>query len=107
MIIKRGLIALGTPEITYYKDRFTKIDRENRIKEAEVCEGGYLNVGFSAYRFRFEIIENEENSCIIKSTVEYELKEEYAANVSFVSIEPLAKIAETAKQHLLNIKAKD
>ncbi|KAK3017354.1 hypothetical protein RJ639_006608 [Escallonia herrerae] len=57
-----------------------------RVKEAEVVEGGFLDLGFTLYRFRFEILENGENSCITKGTVEYDLKEEAAAaNASVVS----------------------
>ncbi|KAJ0480583.1 putative (S)-norcoclaurine synthase [Helianthus annuus] len=42
----------------YYKEKFTKVDNENMIKETEVVEGGFLDVGFTLYRIRFEIKEN-------------------------------------------------
>lgn len=83
-----------------YKEKFTKIDNENRIKEAEVVEGGYLELGFTLFRVRFEVKEKGEDSSIIKSIIEYELKEENASNASLVSIQPLATIAELANTYL-------
>lgn len=96
----------GTPGPASYKEKFTKIDNEKLIKETEVVEGGYLEFGFTLFRVRFEIIEKgEEYSSIIKTTIEYEIKEEHAANASFVSIEPLANIMEVAKNYLNRNKA--
>ncbi|KAM2145727.1 hypothetical protein EV2_048105 [Malus domestica] len=95
-----------------HKEKFTKIDNETRVKEVEVIEGGFLDFGLSLYRVRFEIIEklgvagDSEPSCccIIKTTVEYDVKEETsdASNASsLVSIEPFVTIAEAAKIHLM------
>lgn len=62
-------------------------------------------MGFTFYRVSFEIVEKGNDSCIIKTTVEYDVKEEAAANASnVVSIEPFAKVAEAAKNHLLKNK---
>ncbi|GLT50449.1 hypothetical protein SLA2020_239350 [Shorea laevis] len=103
-IIKLDLVPGVIPGITWYKE-FTKIDNEKRVKETEDVEGGYLDLGFTLYRVRFEVIEKENDSCIIKSTVEYDIKEEAAANASIITIQPLAKIAELAKDQLINNKA--
>ncbi|CAA2966256.1 S-norcoclaurine synthase 2-like [Olea europaea subsp. europaea] len=86
-----------------YKEKFTVVDDEKRVKETEVVEGGYLDIGFSLYRVRFEVIEKEGNSssCITKSTIEYEVKEEFAANASYVSIQPLVNIMEVAANCLV------
>jgi hypothetical protein len=43
-------------------------------------------MGFTLYRVRFEIIENGDNSCIIKSTIEYDIKEEAAALMPRLSL---------------------
>ncbi|KAF7836552.1 S-norcoclaurine synthase 2-like [Senna tora] len=96
---------LGTGGPNSYKEKFTKIDIEKRIKETEVVEGGYLELGFTLFRVRFEIIEKGVDSSIIKITIEYEVKEEAKANASFVSINTLAEIAEAAKIHLNKNKA--
>ncbi|XP_047330259.1 norbelladine synthase-like [Impatiens glandulifera] len=78
-----------------YTEKFTKIDHEKRVKETEVVEGGYLDLGFDLFRVRFEVIEKEDDSppsCIIRSTIEYEIKEEFAANASFVNIQTLVEV---------------
>ncbi|KAL2329252.1 hypothetical protein Fmac_022679 [Flemingia macrophylla] len=92
--------APGVPGPTNYKEKFTKIDNEKRIKETEVVEGGYLDLGFTLFRVRFEVIEKCEESSIFKSTIEYELKEENASNASLVSVQPLVTIAELGKNYL-------
>ncbi|XP_058735200.1 norbelladine synthase-like [Vicia villosa] len=88
----------GIPGPASYKEKFTKVDNEKLIKEAEVVEGGYLDFGFTLFRARFQVIEKGEDSSIIKSTIEYEAKD--AANASLVSIEPFAKIVQVAKNYL-------
>ncbi|KAL1550616.1 norbelladine synthase-like [Salvia divinorum] len=86
-----------------YKEKFTVVDHEKRVKETEVVEGGYLDLGFTLYRVRFEVIEVEgnEKQCVTRSTIEYELKEEAAANVALVSIQPLTAIMQLSAQYLL------
>ncbi|KAL2558894.1 S-norcoclaurine synthase 2 [Forsythia ovata] len=87
-----------------YKEKFTVVDDEKRVKETEVVEGGFLDMGFTLYRVRLQVIEKENNSssssCITKSTIEYEVKEESAANASFVSIQPLVNIMDVAANYL-------
>ncbi|KAK4256106.1 hypothetical protein QN277_009018 [Acacia crassicarpa] len=93
----------GTPGPAFYKEKFTKVDDENRIKETEVVEGGYLELGFALWRVRFEVIEKGEDSSIIKSTVEYEVKEDAladAAPLASNAIQSLANLSEIAKAHL-------
>ena len=75
------------------------------MKELEVMEGGYLDLGLTLFCVRFEIIENDNDSCIIKSTIEYDVKEEAVANTSYVTTGLVAKIAEVAKNYLIKNKA--
>jgi hypothetical protein len=91
-------IELGTLGVNFLKEKFTKVDHEKHLKELEA-------MGFTLYRVHFEIIENGDNSCIIKSTIEYGVKEEATANASFVTIEPLTKVALLAKAYLIKNKA--
>ncbi|KAF3432649.1 hypothetical protein FNV43_RR23751 [Rhamnella rubrinervis] len=84
------------------KEKFTKVDDEKRVKETEIIEGGFLELGFTLYRVRLEIIEKTQVSCIIKSTIEYHVNEDAAANASLVSIQPFADIALTVKNSLLS-----
>ena len=75
------------------------------MKELEVMEGGYLDLGLTLFCVRFEIIENDNDSCIIKSTIEYDVKEEAVANISYVTTGLVAKIAEVTKNYLIKNKA--
>ncbi|KAL0452291.1 UNVERIFIED_CONTAM: hypothetical protein Slati_1207200 [Sesamum latifolium] len=93
----------GTAGPSSFKEKFTVVDDEKRVKEAEVVEGGYLDLGFTLYRVRFEVIEKEgkeEEYCITRGTVEYELKEEAAANAALVSIEPVVAVMQVAADYL-------
>ncbi|KAL0282910.1 UNVERIFIED_CONTAM: hypothetical protein Sangu_2923700 [Sesamum angustifolium] len=85
-----------------YKEKFTVVEDERRVKETEVVEGGYLDLGFTLYRVRFEVVEKEGNKeeCVTRSTVEYELKEEAAANAALVSIQPLVAVMQAAADYL-------
>ncbi|KAK2977849.1 hypothetical protein RJ640_017049 [Escallonia rubra] len=88
------------------KEKFTIVDDSKRVKEAEVEEGGFLDLGFNLYRFRFEILEKGENSCITKGTVEYDLKEEVAANASSVAkvdASFLLNIMKVVANHITNM----
>ncbi|GMI78908.1 hypothetical protein HRI_001560100 [Hibiscus trionum] len=77
-----------------------KVDDENRVRENEVIEGGFKDLGFDLFRFRLEIIEKDSESCIIRSSMEYEIDDELEDVVSrYVSIRPLKIIAETAGKH--------
>ena len=75
------------------------------MKEIEVIEGGYPDLGFTLFCVCFEIIEKDNDSCIIKSTIEYDVKEEAVANTSYVNTDLVAKIAEVAKNYLIKNKA--
>ncbi|GJY76589.1 S-norcoclaurine synthase 2-like protein [Tanacetum coccineum] len=92
--------------ISYYKEKFTLIDNEKRVKEAEIIEGGFLDFGFTLYRVRFEVKDNPNDntgsSSLVKATIEYEVKEEHAANASFVTMEPFVVLMKFANEHLLS-----
>ncbi|GAB2264946.1 hypothetical protein Dimus_000017 [Dionaea muscipula] len=96
----------GQGSLMFYKEKFTKIDNEKRVKETEAIEGGYLDLGFTFYRVRLQVIakegegEGEANSCIVKSTIEYHVKDEFAHNASLVTIQPLEQLAQLVADHL-------
>nr|ANI26413.1 S-norcoclaurine synthase [Nelumbo nucifera] len=92
------------PGLISYKEKFTKIDNEKRLKEVEVVEGGALDLGFRLYRIRLEIIEKTEVSSLIKSTVEYEIDDESANNASFATTKPLEQIAMAMGKYLTELK---
>lgn len=91
----------GVAPFPSYKEKFITIDNEKRIKETLAVEGGYLEMGFDRFFVRLEIIEKDEKSSITRATIEYELKEESAANVSMVSIDALMGIMSIANAHIL------
>ncbi|KAI3443685.1 hypothetical protein Pfo_000350 [Paulownia fortunei] len=93
----------GLDGLISYKEKFTVVDNEKRVKEAEMVEGGLLDLGFTLYRVRIEVIEKEgmKNQCITRSTIEYEVKEEAAANAALVSIQPLVDMMQFCANYLL------
>ncbi|XP_074351389.1 norbelladine synthase-like [Apium graveolens] len=95
LIFRPGLVGFS-----YYKEKFIMIDHEKRVKDVIVVEGGYLDIGFDRYLVRVEVIEKDEKSCITKTTIEYDIKEEYAANASLVSIDPFITIMNFAAIHI-------
>ncbi|KAH7687303.1 (S)-norcoclaurine synthase protein [Dioscorea alata] len=84
-----------------YKEKFTKVDDERRVKEVHTIEGGFLQLGFSSYMVRLEIIAKGEAASIIRSVIEYEVDDKFANNVSFVSTTTLATIHETIGKYLV------
>ncbi|KAL0386796.1 UNVERIFIED_CONTAM: hypothetical protein Slati_4580300 [Sesamum latifolium] len=95
-------LAPGTAGPASYKEKFTVVDDERRVKEAELVEGGFLELGFTLYRVWVEVIEKEgkKEECITRGTIQYELKEEAAANAALVSIEPLRALMQAAADYL-------
>ncbi|KAM0024801.1 putative (S)-norcoclaurine synthase [Helianthus debilis subsp. tardiflorus] len=90
---------------SYCKEKFTKVDNIHMVKETEVMEGGFLDMGFNLYIIRIEIKENSKDgpgsSCLVKLTLEYDVKEEFAANASLVTNRNLLGIMSVANKHLL------
>ncbi|PKA58857.1 S-norcoclaurine synthase [Apostasia shenzhenica] len=113
LTLRPGILPAG---LESYKEKFVKIDDEQRVKEAVVVEGGYLELGFQSYLVRFEIMEKKMitsgnegdeqeyyDSAIVRSTIEYEISDEHAgagASAELVSIAPLAAIAEAVGNFL-------
>ncbi|XP_062193182.1 norbelladine synthase-like [Phragmites australis] len=93
----------GIPGLQSYKEKFTKVDNENYVKEAHAIEGDILKLGFISYMIRFEVIGKGPNSSVIRSTVEYEIDDAHPELESMVSTAPLSIIAETFAKY---VKAK-
>ncbi|XP_009628155.1 norbelladine synthase-like [Nicotiana tabacum] len=91
----------GTPGIPYFKERLNIVDNEKRYKQSEVIEGGYVDLGYIFYGIRFEVIEKDENSCITKFTVSYEVEDVKLANHAFTMVEPLQTVIKSAKTYLI------
>ncbi|KAM4110363.1 hypothetical protein ACJW30_03G189800 [Castanea mollissima] len=103
-ILKKAYTS-GSHGFSVQREKFTKYDNEKCMKELEVIEGGYLDLGLTVFHVRFEIIEKDNDLCIIKSTIEYDVKEESVANTSYVTNDIVAKIAKVAKNYLIKNNA--
>ncbi|XP_022745970.1 S-norcoclaurine synthase 2-like [Durio zibethinus] len=90
----------GTPGSSYLKEMFTKIDDEHRLKETEIIEGGFKDAGFELYRIRLQIIEKDAESCIVRSSVEYEIDDKLEEIASMATTKPLEIIAEVIGKYL-------
>ncbi|KAJ4721085.1 S-norcoclaurine synthase [Melia azedarach] len=95
----------GTPGAGYMKERFTKIDDVKRLKETELVEGGYIDVGFDACRIRMEIIEKDDKSSVVRTTIEYEIDDKLADLSSQITTKPLEIMAKTIGKYLSEKKA--
>ncbi|XP_020085359.1 S-norcoclaurine synthase-like [Ananas comosus] len=95
----------GIPGPPYQKEEFVKVDNENRVKEAKVIEAGFLLFGFQSYLMRFEIVKKDNDSSVIRSTVEYEIDDEHASNASLVTTDLVATIAQVIAKYLKDQKS--
>ncbi|OVA02868.1 Bet v I domain [Macleaya cordata] len=88
-----------------YKEKFVTIDNEKRLKEVQQIEGGYLDMGVTYYMDSFHILEKGPDSCIIKSTTTYEIKDELADKVSsLITIDSLVGMAKAISKYVLDQK---
>ncbi|KAL3756011.1 hypothetical protein ACJRO7_002967 [Eucalyptus globulus] len=101
--ILEGQGAVGTIiKITLAGEKFTKVDHKNHVKETEAIKGGFLDMGLSLYQLRLEVIgKDEEESCVIKSTIEYEVVDGASFDVSLISVKLFADIAKVIKKQLI------
>ncbi|OMP06443.1 hypothetical protein COLO4_08129 [Corchorus olitorius] len=90
----------GTPGVGYMKEIFTKVDDEIRLKETEMIEGGYKAIGFDLYRSSFQIIEKDGESCIVRTTVEYEIDDKLQRRASKVTTKTMEMLAEVAGKYI-------
>ncbi|KAK3038781.1 hypothetical protein RJ639_027368 [Escallonia herrerae] len=80
-----SLIPIGTRPS--YLEKFTMVENENLVREVDRVEGAFLDYGFNLFRIRFENIVTVEYLCLTRTTIMFDVKEEYVANVSQVPIE--------------------
>jgi hypothetical protein len=94
------LLGTGNPGPQSYEEEFVKIDNESRVKEAAVIKGDILDLGFTTYVTRFEIVEKGPGSTVIRSTVEYEYDDGRPELEAVASTAPLAAAAERLVQYV-------
>jgi hypothetical protein len=83
-----------------------RIDHEKRLKETNVIEGGFLDLGhLTSCLIRFQIKEKDINSSIIVSSLVYEVDDEPTHNASLITVDPLAAVAKTVSDYMIQKKA--
>ncbi|KAJ4828113.1 hypothetical protein Tsubulata_007158 [Turnera subulata] len=103
--IVKATFPPGTPGSGYSKEIVRVLDHEKRLKESEIIEGWMKDFGFDQYICRFEVIEKDAESSILRSSIEYELDDSKKELASFATTQPLALIAETVGKYLAQNKS--
>lgn len=104
--VRRNSVGNPGGQPMTYQEEFTKIDNENRLREALVVAGDILKLGFTKYLTRLEIIAKGPCSSVIRSTIEYEFDEGQHPDLEdAVSTAPLDAAAEAIVQYLREQRA--
>ncbi|RZC56687.1 hypothetical protein C5167_015554 [Papaver somniferum] len=88
-----------------WNEKFITLDNHTRVKQIQQIKGGYLDMGFSLHQVTYEIIEKDENSCIIRSTVKIELDDEFESNASSITVDSMWGMAKSIVKYVLDSKA--
>lgn len=70
-----------------------------------MIEGGFLDLGFQKYLVRLEIVEKEDGTSIIRSTIEYKVDAKHANNASLLGMEMLCSMAEAITKYIKEQKS--
>lgn len=84
----------------WYKERVGVLDDEQLIKEVKLIGGGVLDFGYISFRTRFEIIDEGPNQCTVKSTVMYEIEDQFGANEWMASVDDMGTVAQAVEQYI-------
>ncbi|KAK9109112.1 hypothetical protein Sjap_017172 [Stephania japonica] len=92
----------------WFKEKFVTVDRKNHLKEVEMIEGGYLDMGCTYYLDSIHVIEKGPESCVIASKVTYEVpNEEVEKKVApYISTTSLESMASVISKYVLNKRKK-
>ncbi|MQL91750.1 hypothetical protein Taro_024368 [Colocasia esculenta] len=99
--VLRVTVPTSGPDPIFFKEKFVKIDDEKFIKVAEAVEGGPLDLGFRLYRVTLQIMEIDlADSCVIRSTIDYEIEEGLEQKAVLPTTDILAALAEAIGNYL-------
>ncbi|GKB03255.1 S-norcoclaurine synthase 2-like protein [Tanacetum coccineum] len=91
--------------LAYFITRRSLLRSITRIwsKNPKLWKADFLiSIGFNFYKYKLEIKDNPNGqSCLLKYKVEYDIKEEFAANASLITMEPFIALTNIASEHLL------
>ncbi|KAK3143833.1 hypothetical protein QOZ80_4AG0305570 [Eleusine coracana subsp. coracana] len=104
-VIQVTVLTPGNSNPVTYKQEFVKIDNKNYIRELTPIEGDFLNLGFTKYVTRFEIIRKGPKSLLIKSSVVYEFDDGRPELEAAASTTPLALAARAIVKYVKEQKA--
>ncbi|XP_068669058.1 uncharacterized protein [Aristolochia californica] len=90
-----------------YTETVVTLNKEDRIKEVDVSEGGFLDVGYTFYRTRFEILDKGPNMATVRKSILYEIKDEFAANESMATVEENPAQVKAVENFLSNSRSTD
>ncbi|WMV36332.1 hypothetical protein MTR67_029717 [Solanum verrucosum] len=94
------LVQVSLPGNPPYKEKFVLMDDEKRVKEVEIVEGGYLDLGFTFYGIKFEVIEKDENSSFIKLTIDFETKDVENIHLTIPNLQAFLAIMKASADYL-------
>ncbi|KAK3143834.1 hypothetical protein QOZ80_4AG0305580 [Eleusine coracana subsp. coracana] len=104
-VIQVTVLSPGSSNPVTYTTEFVKIVNKNYILEAPTIEGDVLNLGFTKYVTRFEIIKKGPSSSVIKSSVAYEFDDARPELEAAASTTPLALAARAIVKYVKEQKA--
>ncbi|XP_059287318.1 norbelladine synthase-like [Lycium ferocissimum] len=94
------VLQVSLPGNAPYKEKYVSVDDEKRVKEVEVVEGGFLDLGFTFYGVKFEVIESDENSSILKLTIDFETKDVEKIHLTIGNLQAFGVILKASADYL-------
>ncbi|CAN4084445.1 unnamed protein product [Withania somnifera] len=94
------IVQVSLPGNAPYKEKFVLVDDEKKVKEVEIVEGGYLDVGFTFYGIKFEVIKKDDNSSFLKLTIDFETKEVDKIQLTIANLQALLVIIKASAEYL-------
>ncbi|KAI3837236.1 hypothetical protein MKX03_004121 [Papaver bracteatum] len=94
--------------VPMHKEKIVTVNHEKRLKEIQMIEGGYLEMGCTFCMLSFEILVKERNSCIIKTVTKYEINDDLASGVSchfHTGFDMLVALARQVSKHITDKNA--
>ncbi|KAL0382539.1 UNVERIFIED_CONTAM: hypothetical protein Scaly_0541200 [Sesamum calycinum] len=91
-----GSLFLAKVVVEALPDRFSKFE----VIEGDGSAGTILHIFLAPGCGRGDREGGKKEECIVRGTIEYEVKEEAAANAALVSIEPLRALMHAAADYL-------
>ncbi|KAF5200241.1 S-norcoclaurine synthase [Thalictrum thalictroides] len=86
-----------------WNEQFVTIDHHTRTKVVRQIKGGFLDIGFNLYENIFTITPKGHNSCIIRATASFDIKEGSESGSSLITAN--WRMANVIAEYVLQNKA--